>query len=85
MPSPFPGMDPYLESHWGDIHARIVIYACDQLQPALPKPLIARVEERVFVESALDSRRALVPDVRIIERRGSKRSKNKNQRCRCRR
>ena len=21
MPSPFPGMDPFLEAHWGDVHA----------------------------------------------------------------
>ncbi len=32
MPSPFPGMDPYLEAHWGDIHHRIVNYACDAIQ-----------------------------------------------------
>jgi len=24
MPSPFPGMDPYLEAHWGDIHTRLM-------------------------------------------------------------
>ena len=22
MPSPFPGMDPYLEAHWRDVHMR---------------------------------------------------------------
>ena len=26
MASPFPGMDPYLEYHWGDIHSGLVIY-----------------------------------------------------------
>ncbi len=36
MASPFPGMDPYLESHWRDIHARLIIYACDALQGVLP-------------------------------------------------
>jgi hypothetical protein len=25
MPNPFPGMDPYLEAHWSDVHARLVI------------------------------------------------------------
>jgi hypothetical protein len=29
MNSPFPGMDPYLERHWGDILQRIVTYTCD--------------------------------------------------------
>ena len=36
MPSPFPGMDPYLEQFWRDIHARCIIYAADQLQTYLP-------------------------------------------------
>jgi hypothetical protein len=27
MPSPFPGMDPYLEVHWRDIHASLIIYS----------------------------------------------------------
>lgn len=51
MKSPFPGMDPYLEKRWRDVHARFVLYACDQLEERLPEELIARVEERVFVES----------------------------------
>jgi hypothetical protein len=74
MLSPFPGMDPYLEWHWGDVHASIVVYARDQLQPVLPKSLVARVEERLAVESAPSSRRTLVPDVRIVQRRRGKKS-----------
>jgi hypothetical protein len=66
--SPFPGMDPYLEAHWRDVHQRLVIYSCDILQPALPRDLRARVEERVFVESPLGAQRAVYPDVRVIER-----------------
>src|SRR5262245_3320500 len=51
MTSPFPGMDPYLEQHWGDVHSSLIIYARDQLRRKLPGDLRARVEERVFVES----------------------------------
>jgi hypothetical protein len=65
--SPFPGMDPYLEEHWGDVHSRLVIYACDQLQDLLPGALLARVEERVFVESDEGWKRTVYPDVRVIE------------------
>jgi hypothetical protein len=65
-------MDPYLESHWGDVHASLVIYARDQLQAGLPGSLVARVEERVFVESPIVLRRALVPDVRVFENRSGK-------------
>lgn len=67
MPSPFPGMDPYLEAHWGDVHASFIIYARDQLNQSLPRDLRARVEERVFVETPVE-RRQIIPDVRILER-----------------
>ncbi len=39
MHNPFPGMDPYLEQHWGDVHHRLVQYASDQLQEHLPADL----------------------------------------------
>jgi hypothetical protein len=32
MASPFPGMDPWLELHWRDEHASLIIYIRDQLQ-----------------------------------------------------
>ena len=67
MKSPFPGMDPYLEEHWGDVHHRFITYACDQLQELLPGDLRARVEERVFVEADIPVRRVFVPDVRVYE------------------
>src|SRR5437588_913212 len=50
MPSPFPGMDPYLEAHWRDVHASLIIYSRDALQGVLPGSLRARVEERVLLE-----------------------------------
>ncbi len=68
MKSPFPGMDPYLERHWRDVHARLIIYACDQMQRRLPGQLLARVEERVFVESDDEERpRSIYPDLRVVE------------------
>src|SRR5438094_263785 len=66
--SPFPGMDPYLEAHWGDVHHRFVIYASDQIQPQLPADLRARVEERVSIESPSDGNWNVIPDVRVVER-----------------
>jgi len=68
MASPFPGMDPYLESHWRDIHARLVIYACDALQGVLPRSLRARVEESVLLETPMGpGDHPLYPDVRVVE------------------
>src|SRR5208282_2453096 len=68
MLSPFPGMDPYLEQFWGDIHHRLITYACDALQRQLPGGLLARVDERVFVEPADGQGRNIVTDVRVVER-----------------
>jgi Protein of unknown function (DUF4058) len=68
MPSPFPGMDPYLEAHWRDVHARLVIYACDALQGVLPDSLRARVEESVLLETPAGvGDHPLFPDVRVVE------------------
>ena len=71
--SPFPGMDPWLEWHWGDVHTSLTTYARDQIQSQLPDGLRARVEEYVAVESWCDdespsSPTRMAPDVRIVER-----------------
>ena len=50
MKSPFPGMDPYLERHWLDVHGSLNLYIRDELQPQLPADLAARMEESVYVE-----------------------------------
>jgi hypothetical protein len=74
MKSPFPGMDPYLEEHWRDVHHSFLTYARDDLQEHLPGALRARLEERVFVEPDDGPGRGIYPDVRVIEypsRRGS--------------
>jgi len=68
MASPFPGMDPYLEAHWRDVHASLVIYARDGLQGVLPGSLRARVEERVLLEAPTGLvDHPLYPDVRVVE------------------
>src|SRR5688500_6037869 len=46
MKGPFPGMDPYLEHHWLDVHTRLVTYAADWLNEHLPAELVATTEER---------------------------------------
>ena len=76
MPSPFPGMDPYLESHWGDVHHRLITYACDQMQARLPSDLRARIDERVFVESPEGEEQARIPDLRVIKGGRGKKKKS---------
>jgi hypothetical protein len=66
MKNPFPGMNPYLEEHWRDVHTRLTIYISDQLQETLPAGLVARAEEQVSIDEdgqRLDFR----PDVQLVE------------------
>ena len=66
MSSPFPGMDPYLEAHWRDVHTSMMTYIRDQIQDQLPFDLVARVEESVSVDTE-DGARLISPDVSVIE------------------
>lgn len=65
MKSPFPGMDPYLEASWRDVHSRLIVYLTDALQDALPPALHARVEERIVLELPDGLSGGLFPDVRV--------------------
>ena len=67
--SPFPGMDPYLEDQWGDVHAALVTYIRDALQPRLPSGLRVRAENRAYVEVDEHLVRQLQPDVQVVEYR----------------
>jgi hypothetical protein len=69
MKSPFPGMDPYLERHWRDVHQRLCVYACDALQTQIRPGLLARIDERLIVETGEGAApRSIYPDVRVFER-----------------
>jgi len=61
-------MDPYLESHWADVHHNLITFAQGVLNDHLPADLIARVEERVFVESpSTGGRRAVEHPAPYVE------------------
>ena len=77
--TPLPGMNPWLEAYWGDIHTSLTTYARDALQAQLPPDLQARVEEYLSVyEPDEESRklRRIAPDVQIIEQPGLAKSTN---------
>lgn len=52
MKSPFPGMDPYLERRWSDVHHKLITYVADEIQLTLPPDLRARAEERIILEES---------------------------------
>lgn len=67
MKNPFPGMDPWMETQWGDAHHRLIVYASDRLRAVLPGDLKPRVQERVYVETPAGTSREFYPDVRVVE------------------
>lgn len=67
MPSPFPGMDPYLEAPalWPGVHHRLITYIADSLSERLPQRYVANIDERLVV---VESERNLYPDTLVRER-----------------
>src|SRR4051812_48549325 len=74
MPSPFPGMDPYLEwsRRWPPFHTTFITTCCDALNERLPEQYVATVEERVQLETDAEDDagprvKRLGPDVAVID------------------
>lgn len=70
MPSPFPGMDPWLESPsiWGDFHQAFAGAMRAYLKKALPKPFYARTDSRPEIGIVTDDdevSRHIGPDVAV--------------------
>lgn len=67
MPSPFPGMDPYLEetAGWPDVHHRLITAVSEQLAVHASPHYYVRIEERVYITDPLDDPGypRLVPDI----------------------
>ena len=65
MPSPFPGMDPYLEHPdiFPDLHDSFVTVLKEFLQSRLPESYYAGSGTRVWVET---SERFIEPDVKVL-------------------
>ena len=65
MPSPFPGMDPYLEAPglFPDLHDRLVGQLSNTLQAALPEPYYTLIGSQIWIES---SKRFIEPDVDVM-------------------
>jgi hypothetical protein len=74
MKSPFPGMDPYLEAHWRDVHTRLITYVSDQLQEQLPDGLLSRVEENVLIDFEDEGQLWSRPDVQVTENSSAKKN-----------
>ena len=70
MPSPFPGMDPYLESPdiWEDFHASLAREIRDQLAPRLRPRYFAALTPRVtYEEVIIEEKHVAKPDVSVLK------------------
>jgi hypothetical protein len=73
MPSPFPGIDPFLEdpAYWSDFLARFINYWGEAIADALPSNYEAGLGERVYlIESEPDARKLVFPDVAVTHSEG---------------
>jgi hypothetical protein len=67
MPSPFPGMDPFLESQeWEDFHAKFNTAVSDELSQRVEPQYVVRVERRVYVEHMTGDAQARRLDVAVV-------------------
>jgi len=65
MPSPFPGMDPFLEHPdiFQDFHDRFITHLSERIQERLPPPYVAALGRRAWIEV---SERFIGPDVQVV-------------------
>ena len=70
MPSPFPGMDPYLEhpALWPDVHNRLLAALADTLAPAVAPRYYVALERRTYVLKPDDLVFIGRPDIAVVQR-----------------
>jgi hypothetical protein len=71
MPSPFPGMNPYLEQEdtWHDFHERFVPHAADVIRAQIVPRYIAKIDEHVYIHELTADERLLVgrADIAVVQ------------------
>ena len=69
MPTPFPGMDPYLENPrlWPNVHSSLIIAIRDELVPLLRPRYYVAVEERTVQLGSEDLNFVMRPDVAVVQ------------------
>ncbi len=66
MPSPLPGMNPYIESPlWSEFHSRMIVAIADALDDCLSRDYRVAVEKRVYLSDDGESVLVGIPDVSV--------------------
>lgn len=68
MPSPFPGMDPYLEqpTFWSSFHQRLLVAIADAIGPQLRLTCYAEVETRTYTDDEDEELLVGIPDALVM-------------------
>ena len=68
MPSPFPGMDPYLEHSfiWPGLHNRLIVAIADEISDQLSRQYYVDIEQRVYVGELDDPKTSRRPDISVV-------------------
>ncbi len=71
MPSPFPGMDPYLEGYlWPDVHQRLAVAIADQLTPQVSPAYVVRINLYTVEDTSPEEDVGILyPDVEVFHPR----------------
>jgi Protein of unknown function (DUF4058) len=75
MPSPFPGMNPYLERHdmWADFHDRLLVEVSNSLIRQVRPHYVVKIEEYVYLhqldDEEADRERVGRPDLGVMANR----------------
>jgi Protein of unknown function (DUF4058) len=69
MPSPLPGMNPFLESSelWSEFHSRMIVAIADALSETLSQDYRVAVEKRVYLSQGEETTLIGIPDVSITD------------------
>jgi hypothetical protein len=68
--NPFPGMNPWMQNVWHDLHVRLISYIADALCEELPEDLVARAEENVSLSGEVgedEEKQQRRPDVVVVD------------------
>lgn len=69
MPSPFPGMNPYLENpaYWPSIHHRLIVAIANDLAAKLNPKYFVAIEVRMYETSGEESTLVGIPDNLVVK------------------
>ena len=79
MPSPFPGMNPYLEhsDRWPTVHNRLIVALADVLTPQLLPKYQVDIDKRVYEVTGLNTVLIGRPDVTVQQSRSPRQTSQK--------